>query len=248
MLVRLLKENYIKNPNIFEDFRSNNIKNNIHYYSEDYFELDDDIEPFPIYLAIKDEATRNEKYYEAIEIFEKYYMELNRDIIFDQRFWHSIYLINFRDYIIKKYPSVLNDKSDFYNIILKKFDWENYIYKIAIATQYLNDHYSDSIDNRMKYYQIILDNLDLYNYLIKYRVFRNSIFIKNFLQIVEETDTSKTLKEKIKGREDLGDDERYGRRVLFEFNKIYPVLMFPMMDYSALKALFIKNLQKYLEV
>ena len=248
MLVRLLRENYIKNPNIFEDFKNNNIKNNIIYYSEECFELDDSIAPFPIYLAIRDEETRNKEYFEAFQIFETYYMDLSREIIFDQRFWHSLFLINFRDYIIKKYPSVLNDKSDFYNIILKKFDWENYIYKIAIATQYICDHFSDSIDNRMNYYKIILDNLDLYNYLIKYRVFRNSVFIKNFLQIVDETDTSKTLKEKIKGREDLGDDERYGRRVLFEFNKIYPVLMFPMMDYSTLKSLFIKNIQKYLNV
>jgi len=245
MQVRLLKENYINNPKIYEDFKTNNIEKNIEYYSEHFYEIGD-VVPFPIYMAIKDEETRKTNYLEAFHNFEKMYLNLDRELIFSQRFWHSLFMINFRNYVISKYPSVLTDKSDFENILLKKFDWENYIYKIVLAVQYISDYFPDSAEKRDEYYNIMLENLDLYNYLIKYKVFRNENFIMNVLKIVTETDTSKLLKEKIKGREDLGDDERYGRRVIFEFNKSYPVIMSPMMDYSTLKALFIDNLHKYL--
>ncbi|MGD6846326.1 hypothetical protein [Rossellomorea aquimaris] len=36
---------------------------------------------------------------------------------------------------------------------------------------------------------------------------------------LDELDLSKILKSKIKDRDDLGKDERVGRRVIFEFNK-----------------------------
>ena len=149
------------------------------------------------------------------------------------------------DYVLNKYPQINSKFNSFKNIVIKKFDWENYIYKIVLASKYINYVFPESISDRNKYYGFIIENLDLYNYLIKYRVFRNSNFIINILKIVEDTDTSKLLKEKIKGREDLGDDERYGRRVIFEFNKSYPVVMSLLMDYSSLKGQFLKNLDKY---
>lgn len=244
MLVRLLNENYLKSPTLFEDFKANNIAKNIRYYSEEYFDIKD-LSPFPIYMAIKDIDIRNEEYFEAFKIFESEYLDLDGEMVFSERFWHSLYMLNFRKYIIEKYPTVLTNKSDFDTIIAKKFDWENYIYKIVLASKYINYVFPESISDRNKYYGFIIENLDLYNYLIKYRVFRNSNFIINILKIVEDTDTSKLLKEKIKGREDLGDDERYGRRVIFEFNKSYPVVMSPLMDYSSLKGQFLKNLDKY---
>ena len=53
------------------------------------------------------------------------------------------------------------------------------------------------------------------------------------------------MKAKIKNRPDLGKDERYGRRVLFEMNKAYPVVMSPMLDKDTLKAYFLEFLSYY---
>ena len=46
-------------------------------------------------------------------------------------------------------------------------------------------------------------------------------------------------------RPDLGNDERYGRRVIFELNKRYPVVMSPLMDYQSLKREVIDALDIY---
>lgn len=95
---------------------------------------------------------------------------------------------------------------------------------------------------------MIVENLDVFNYMIKYEVFRNDKFIINVLDIINDNDLAKVLKFKIKDRPDLGKDERYGRRVLFEFNKVYPIVMSPMLDKEELEVLFIKYLGYYYDL
>ena len=56
------------------------------------------------------------------------------------------------------------------------------------------------------------------------------------------------LKAKIKGRGDLGKDERVGRRVIYEFNKSYPIIMSPMMDKDEFKEVFLEYLSYYYEL
>jgi hypothetical protein len=99
--------------------------------------------------------------------------------------------------------------------------------------------------NVVRYYLLIVDNLDLYNYIIKYEIFRNGNFLLNVLDIVEEKNLSKQLKMKIKDRPELGNDPRVGRRVIFEFNKSYPVVLSPMLEKNELEPLFLGNLKKY---
>jgi|AntRauTorckE6833_2_1112554.scaffolds.fasta_scaffold03331_10 hypothetical protein len=41
------------------------------------------------------------------------------------------------------------------------------------------------------------------------------------------------------------EKEKYGKRVIFEFNKMYPVVMVPMIEEAELTTLFKKILQKY---
>ena len=53
------------------------------------------------------------------------------------------------------------------------------------------------------------------------------------------------MKSRIKDRPDLGKDERFGRRVIFEFNKDYPVVLSPMMDTDELENLLLDHLSKY---
>ena len=65
------------------------------------------------------------------------------------------------------------------------------------------------------------------------------------MDIIEETKLSKVLKSRIKDRPDLGNDERYGRRVIFELNKAYPIVMSPMLEKEKLKEYFLKYLGYY---
>ncbi len=136
---------------------------------------------------------------------------------------------------------------DFHNIVVKKFDWENYIYKCVLGAQYVKDN-TDCDDDRDRYYDLIVENLDVYNYMIKYEVFRNDKFIINVLDIIDDRGLAKVLKAKIKDRPDLGKDERYGRRVLFEFNKAYPIVMSPMLEKDELEELFMEYLGHYYDL
>ena len=67
----------------------------------------------------------------------------------------------------------------------------------------------------------------------------------NVLDIIYVNDLSEILKAKIKDRPDLGKDERVGRRVIFELNKSYPVVLAPTLDKNELEVLFLENLKKY---
>jgi hypothetical protein len=140
---------------------------------------------------------------------------------------------------------VIKNRKNFENIILKKFDWENYIYKFYFGALYINDHVEAKMHER--FFSLVSNNLDLYNYLLKQSVFRNSEFIINVLKIVDELNISDVLKARIRDIPGLAADERFGRRVLMEFNKEYPIVMFQPMSYEELKDLFLNHLKKYTE-
>ena len=60
--------------------------------------------------------------------------------ILNEGFWYSLLCVYKRDYLLEKYPQVEEGIRRFNNIVLKKFDWENYIYKCVLAAQYVNDN------------------------------------------------------------------------------------------------------------
>lgn len=70
----------------------------------------------------------------------------------------------------------------------------------------------------------------------------------NVLDIIHDRRLGKNLKSKIKNRDDLGKDERVGRRVIFEFNKSYPIIMSPMLEKEELEVLFLKYLSLYYDL
>lgn len=100
-------------------------------------------------------------------------------------------------------------------------------------------------EEKKHFYNLGLENLDLYNYIIKYSIFRNAECVTKILRIIDELDISEIMKAKIKGRPDLGKDERYGRRIIFELNKNYPVIMSPLLGIEELRAEVIKALGYY---
>lgn len=242
----MLEKGYRDNEQLYLDFINNRIDLSNDYFSKETVYVKE-APDFPIYIAIKDEEKRKELFLEAFRVISESYLQLDRDIIMNETFWHSLLVTEKRNYILQKYPQVRNSLKDFKNIVLKKFDWENYIYKCIIATQYINDNVSAK-EERQRYYELVIDNLDVFNYIIKYSIFRNDKFLLNILDIIDELGISELAKAKIKGREDLGDDERYGRRVIFELNKSYPVVMAPMLDKEELKKYFVTYLDYYYDV
>jgi hypothetical protein len=244
MEIRLLKKGYYKNnEQFYKDFLEDQIKNNEEYFSNDVAFIDTDPN-FPIYIANGSESERTELFLQAFEVISDSYLNLPRDVHFDEVFWHSLLTVYKRDYLLGQYPQIKDGISYFNNIVLKDFDWENYIYKCIIGAQYINDTVSDPIE-RTRYYKLITENLDVYNYIIKYEIFRNDKFLINILDIIDELNLSKVMKAKITGRDDLGKDERIGRRVIFEFNKSYPIVMSPVLKKDDLKEFFLKYLSYY---
>jgi hypothetical protein len=240
--IRLLEKGYKQNEQFYKDFLEDQIQLNEDYFSGEVVHLDK-APDFPIYIAQGNEVERKELFLQAFRVLTDYYLDTDRDVHLNELFWHSL-LVTKRDYLLENYSKIYEGINHFNNIVLKKFDWENYIYKCVLGAQYVNDLVTDP-EERERYYSLLIDNLDIYNYIIKYEIFRNDRFLINILDIIDELELSKILKSKIKDRDDLGKDERVGRRVIFEFNKSYPVIMSPMLEKEKLKPIFLKYLSYY---
>lgn len=248
MEVRLLKKSVIKTEEFYNDFLEGNIELKDEYFDGDKVVYIDEAPDFPIYMAIKDVEERNKLFKEAFDIISKYYIKTDRDIHFDEMFWYSLFCTKKREYLLETYPQISESIDKFQNVVLKKFDWENYVYKCIMAAEYITDATDDKTEQD-RYFDIILNNLDLYNYILKSEIFRNGKFLINVLDIIDEDERlSPILKAKIKDRPDLGKDERYGRRVIFELNKSYPIIMSPTMEKDELKELFMKYLGYYYDL
>ncbi|MCE9653742.1 hypothetical protein LPC13_00470 [Clostridium celatum] len=246
MEIRLLKKGYKKNDQFYKDFLEDQIRNNDDYFSGEIVHIDE-IPDFPVYMGTRNEEEKKKLFFEAFDVISKSYLNTDRDVHFEEIFWHSLLCVYKRDYLLENYPEIKDSRSKFNNIVIRDFDWENYIYKCVLGAQYINDNITKK-EEREKYYEYIIDNLDLYNYIIKYDIFRNDKFLLNILDITYELGLSDILKSKIKGRPELGKDPRVGRFVIFEFNKSYPVIMSPMMDKEALKKPFLEYLSYYYDI
>ncbi|MGG0747266.1 hypothetical protein ABE088_28760 [Priestia megaterium] len=244
--IRLLKKGYRKNKAFYQDFITNKIIEKDEYFTDKIIILPSD-KPFPIYMGKGSDSQRKEEFLQAFCILADHYITSNRDLHLDEVVWHSYFLTHHRDYLINKYPFILEGQNHFENIVTKAFDWENYIYKCVLATEYVED-YANTSEEKEYYYQLILDNLDVYNYIIKYEIFRNPDFLLKLLKIIDELEISPIMKAKIKDRPNLGKDERYGRRVIFELNKSYPVVMAPMLEEDELKEEILRALNLYYDI
>ena len=243
MKIKLLKEGYKKNELLFQAFIDGSILEDDTFFSEETIEIPS-APDFPIYIGRGNEVEKKAAFFKAFEIIRTSYAKLDREISFDERFWHSLLVTEMRPYILENYPEAITSMSKFRNIVLKAFDWENYIYKCLVAVEYIEES-PDLVLGKEKYYELVIDNLDVYNYIIKYAIFRNDAFLIKILTVIHELDLSSIMKAKIKGRDDLGKDERYGRRVIFEMNKSYPIMMAPLMDIETMKTECVKALGYY---
>lgn len=247
MQIRLLKKGYMNNKEFYQDFLDGKIAENEEYFDKGTVSIDS-APDFPIYLGKlhgKSEEYKRGLWHEAFDTITKYYLDIDREFHLEGLFWDSLLCVHKRDFLLETYPEIKESMENFKNIVIKKFDWENYIYKLVLGAEYIKDNVEE---DREKYYDAIINNLDVYNYIIKYEIFRNDKFLLNILDIIEDNDLSTVMKAKIKGRDDLGKDERVGRRVIFEFNKSYPVIMSPMLEKEELEELFFRYLGYYNDI
>ena len=246
MEIRLLKKGYKNNEQFYQDFLEDKINSNDDYFTNDFVTISD-APDFPIYMGRGSEEEKKRDFLQAFEVMASSYIHTDRDLHLEEIFWHSLLVTKKRDFILDHYPVVKTGIKQFENIVIKPFDWENYIYKCVLATEYIEDLIEDP-EKKKHYYHLVLENLDIYNYMIKYAIFRNGDFLIKILTIIDDLQISTILKEKIKDRPDLGKDERYGRRVIFELNKKYPVVMSPLLDIETLKQEVILALSYYYDV
>ena len=242
MRINLLADGYKNSEEFYALFLDNTLLQSS-FVSEEYVNIPEKLPDFPIFFAKGEREERRNEFCKMIKIIADHVICLDRDISMDERFWHSWLCLYKRDYLLDTYPQIREDYNAFQNIVLKKLDWENYIYKAILLAQYVEEN--TPADKHESYYQLIVQNMDMFNYIIKYEIFRNGQFLINIMDIIAETGLSSVLKAKIKGRSDLGKDERYGRRVIFELNKAYPIVMGPMLEKETLKEYFLKYLGYY---
>ena len=246
MEIRLLQKGYKNNEQFYQDFLNDKINSNEEYFTNDIVTIAE-APDFPIYMGRGSEEEKKQAFSKAFEVIASSYIHSDRDLHLDELFWHSLLVTKKREYILENYPIVKTDQKQFENIVIKSFDWENYIYKCVLAAEYIEDLIDDP-EKKKHYYHLVLENLDIYNYIIKYAIFRNADFVIKILTIIDDLQISNIMKEKIKDRPDLGKDERVGRRVIFELNKKYPVVMSPLLDIESLKEEVLQALSYYVDV
>ena len=126
MEIRFLKSSYIKGEQVYNDFLNNTIGSLEEHYDDKIANINS-AQDFPIYINVS-ENVRAPLFVEAINIISNHYLDMDREYSLDGQFWHSLLLLKKRDYILEKYPAVKESESNFKNVVVKKFDWENYIY------------------------------------------------------------------------------------------------------------------------
>lgn len=240
MEVKLLLPGYKDNFEFYKAFINDDLKDNLKFISNSSVEVEGEIPDFPIYFPRESLSV----FLEATYVMANSYLKNNADIFEDELFWHSLLCLYKRDYIIKHFPSVKKDYSQFKRIVIKSFNWENYIYKAMIAAKYVTEYTSNSIEQK-RYFQLIYNNLDVFNYIIKYSIFRNKDFLIKVLDIIDEENISERLKKGILDYKIKGKDKRVGREVIYELNKSYPILLSPMLNKEELKKYFLKFLNDY---
>jgi hypothetical protein len=241
MKINLFHKDYSKIESLYSDFLSGSIMDNPIYSSFDEVEIDEII-PFEIYFGGSVENKRA-GFLASLYVVKNYFEKVEKEYLYDQRFWNTIFLKYCTQYYLDKYPELKENKEMFYKRVFhKKFDWENYVYKLVIAVDFIENNV-DFEHLKEKYYSMVYENLDVFNYIIKYSIFRSGDFLVKIFRIIENNDLSSELKGKLRH---LSGDQRLGRMIIFELNKIYPVIMSPLMTNDELELAFMEIYTSYL--
>ncbi len=243
MRIKKINEKKLKGGDFFEYFSNPNIKCD-ELFSEEYYEVEN-ISFFPIYIAEGRDEEKKKQFLEGFNTIKLNYLILGKEILLDKIFWYSLFFTkDYRNYIIENYPQTLKSEKKFKNIVLKKFDWENYVYKLVLGADYISEEVVNE-EHHDKYFNLIFNNLDVYNYLLKSELFRNGKFMKNILDVIDKNNISSDLKKRILDIEKPNVDKRVGREIIASLSQSYPTLFIHDLDYDDFEILFMKFYKQY---
>ena len=92
MEIRLLKKGYKNNEQFYKDFLEDNIRTNDDYFSGEVVNIDE-MPDFPIYMAKGSESEKKKLFLEAFEVISNSYLNTDRDVHFEEVFWHSLFAV-----------------------------------------------------------------------------------------------------------------------------------------------------------
>jgi hypothetical protein len=121
MEVRILNKGYKNNEQFYKDVLDGQIKNKDEYFSDDIVYINE-APDFPIYMAQRNEAERNELFLQAFEILSRSNLHTERNIQFEEIFWHSLLTVTKRDFLFEQYSQITEGINHFNNIVLKDFN------------------------------------------------------------------------------------------------------------------------------
>lgn len=189
----------------------------------DYFDTGDfDISYFNPYAGNTKSPNNDQIWENLLASVEEIMDGVPASLYEDGSFWFSLFLTRFQIDLMRDYPQLKTSSESLKNILLKGFNWENYIYKAVVIVKL--KHASQSRFGNTDVVDLILDDLDLFNYLIKSPLFRNLGFILNIFELTRRNAFPVRLKSQIKSEKYKQKDKRFGRRIVYELNKVYPVL------------------------
>lgn len=168
MQINLLTDGYKDSEKFYQAFLDDTLQQSS-FVSDAYVNIPTALPDFPIFFAIRDPEERENEYCKMIKIIAEYVINLDRDIFMDERFWHSWFSLYKREYLLNTYPQIKEDYNAFKNIVIKRFDWENYIYKAILIAQYVEENTLS--DKHEYYYRLILQKWICLTILLNMRFF-----------------------------------------------------------------------------
>lgn len=235
--VFLLKEPIEDEKDFYESFLKGTLQEN-NYFSDIKVTVPD-VEDFITYGGNKNKKNNNKEVFKnLVKIFINNFVDLTQEIYMSPNFWKSYLVSKLRMSIIRNHPQINESFNAFKLIVLREFNWENYLYKAAIYGNILVDRVADE-SLRDEYIDIIYDNSDTFNYILKKKAFRNDNFIFNMICLLyenKEYDLGGFLKKSFSYKDSR--DIRVNRIILEEMNAAYPTILFPILDYEDFKSIF----------
>lgn len=223
MQIRKVDKRYFDSKELRDHFVNGTLHEHHEFFLDEYYDTGDfDVRYFNPYAGNVKSPHVDEIWDHLISAVSEIMEGIPASLYEDGSFWFSLFLTRFQIELLEDYPQLKRTSEPLKNILLKQFNWENYIYKVivivklkAVAMRRFGN--TDVII-------AVLDDLDLFNYLIKSPLFRNLDFIVSVFELNRQNAFPVRLKSQIKSEKYKQKDKRFGRRIVYELNKVYPVL------------------------
>lgn len=244
MQIRKVDKRYFNSKELRDHFVNGTIMDFQDCLLNDYYDTNDfDIAYFNPYAGNSKSPDNDEIWENLLSSVEEIMEGIPASLYEDGSFWFSLFLTRFQIELMSDYPQLNKTSEPLKNILLKDFNWENYIYKAIVIIKL--KHAAQLRFGNTQIVDSILDDLDLFNYLIKSPLFRNLDFILNIFELNRLNTFPVRLKSQIKSEKYKHKDKRFGRRIVYELNKVYPVLFVQKFEMDELGIKLNEIIRKY---